>query len=138
MKITTIIGARPQFIKTAMISRILRARQWVREILEKNARLIVTDSGGIQKEAYFHEVPCVTLRDETEWVDLVEAGANILVGADKGKIIQGISRMMEKEIDSSSAVYGRCDAAEKVVEILDGWCNGHIFSIQGHLENEKR
>jgi UDP-GlcNAc3NAcA epimerase len=87
-------------------------------MLEKNARLIVTDSGGIQKEAFFHKVPCVTLRDETEWVELVEAGVNVLVGADKGKIMQGVGRMIEKEIDSSLEVYGRGDTAEKVVEIL--------------------
>lgn len=93
-------------------------------MLEKNARLIVTDSGGIQKEAFFHNVPCVTLRDETEWVELVEAGVNVLVGADKAKIMQGISRMMEKEIDSSSAVYGQGNASEKVVEMLASCCNG--------------
>jgi len=91
-------------------------------MLEKNARLIVTDSGGIQKEAFFHKVPCVTLRDETEWVELIEAGVNVLVGADKDRIIQGISRMMEKEIDNSSAIYGQGDAAEKMVEILAMWC----------------
>jgi UDP-GlcNAc3NAcA epimerase len=74
-----------------------------------------------QKEAFFHKVPCVTLRDETEWVELVEADVNILAGADKGRIMQGISMMIEKEIDSSSAVYGRGNAAEKVVEILAEW-----------------
>jgi len=121
MKIATIIGARPQFIKAAMVSRVLRDRQEVREILEKNAHLIVSDSGGIQKEAFFHKVPCVTLRDETEWVELVDAGVNVLVGADKEKIAQGIGEMIEKEIDGNSAVYGRDDGAEKVVEILTSW-----------------
>jgi len=91
-------------------------------MLEKNARLIVTDSGGIQKEAFFHQVACVTLRDETEWVELVEAGVNVLVGADKGRIIQGISMMLEKKIDGKSGVYGTGDAAEKIVEIIISWC----------------
>ena len=90
-------------------------------MLEKNARLIVTDSGGMQKEAFFHRVPCVTLRDETEWIELVDAGVNVLVGADKGKIMQGIGRMIEKEIDGNLAIYGRGDAVEKVVEILTSW-----------------
>jgi UDP-GlcNAc3NAcA epimerase len=55
-------------------------------MLEKHARLIATDSGEVQKEAYFHQVPCVTLREETEWVELVEVGVNRLVGADSDAI----------------------------------------------------
>ncbi|WP_416879640.1 non-hydrolyzing UDP-N-acetylglucosamine 2-epimerase, partial [Litorimonas sp.] len=50
--------------------------------LEANCRAVATDSGGVQKEAYFHGKPCVTLRDETEWIELIEVGANCVVGAD--------------------------------------------------------
>ncbi|MDP8236598.1 MAG: UDP-N-acetylglucosamine 2-epimerase (non-hydrolyzing), partial [Candidatus Erginobacter occultus] len=58
--------------------------------LESRARMILTDSGGVQKEAYLVGVPCVTLRDETEWVETVETGWNILTGADREKIVETV------------------------------------------------
>ena len=60
--------------------------------LQMSARVILTDSGGLQKEAYFHQVPCITLRDETEWVETVKSGWNQLTGADRDRILAAFSQ----------------------------------------------
>jgi len=83
-------------------------------ILEKNARVIITDSGGVQKEAYFHGVPCVTVREETEWVELVEAGANCLAGTSKVTICETFQKMKDKVIEAKR-LYGDGDSAAKIV-----------------------
>jgi UDP-N-acetylglucosamine 2-epimerase len=59
--------------------------------LTANARVVVTDSGGVQKEAYWHGVPCVTVRPNTEWVDTVEAGANVLVDDDPSALVAAVA-----------------------------------------------
>lgn len=87
-------------------------------ILEKNAKAILTDSGGIQKEAYFYKVPCITLRNETEWIETVESGGNRLVGADKDKIINAISHISSNNPISYPLYYGDGYASKKIISII--------------------
>lgn len=88
-------------------------------VLEENARKILTDSGGVQKEAYFLKIPCITLRDRTEWVETVEDGWNILVGADKKEIVRAIEEF-EPTGETYSYRFGKGDAHKKITEILSG------------------
>ncbi len=84
--------------------------------LEKSARMILTDSGGIQKEAYWLKVPCATLRDETEWLETVDSGWNILTGANSAKIIKTVSAF--KTPVKHPMLYGNGKAAEKCLKTL--------------------
>ena len=87
-------------------------------VLEAYARTIFTDSGGVQKEAYFAQTPCITLRDETEWVETVESGMNILTGADELKIIQGFQKMLRQSPKIRPQLFGDGTAGYKIVEKL--------------------
>ncbi len=88
-------------------------------VLEKNAKKILTDSGGVQKEAYFYQVPCITLRYETEWVETVADGWNCLVGADVEKIVTAINDFSPDGIQQGH--YGDGKASEKLVKVLDNF-----------------
>jgi UDP-N-acetylglucosamine 2-epimerase len=91
-------------------------------MLEKNARVILTDSGGVQKEAYWANVPCITLRDETEWTELVTAGYNRVVGSDTSAILDAVSKAENEAtnnlVSNRSKLYGDGHSAEKIVAIL--------------------
>lgn len=87
-------------------------------VLEENARLIATDSGGVQREAYFLGVPCLTLRDETEWVGTVEAGWNKLVGADEELILSAWRGFIPPA--HKPEIFGDGHAAEKIKSLLTG------------------
>ena len=84
--------------------------------LTASARLVLTDSGGLQKEAYWLGVPCVTLRNETEWVETVDTGWNILVGSNAEKIIEAVHTLAPPS--SRPALYGDGCAATKCVDLL--------------------
>ena len=84
--------------------------------LEKNARMIVTDSGGVQKEAYFFAKPCVILREQTEWVEVVEAGAAILTGSDAQKILEAATQLLSQTIQTDASIFGNGRAAEFICE----------------------
>ena len=85
-------------------------------ILTQNAKKVLTDSGGLQKEAYFSKVPCITLDEATGWPETVEDGWNTLVSSNKDKIIEAVKRFGSK--GNQRDVFGDGKAAERIVEIL--------------------
>jgi len=86
--------------------------------LLKTCSLVMTDSGGLQKEAFFFEKPCVTLRDETEWVELVENSFNKVIGADEEKIISGYQEMIQIRNNYDINLYGNGEASKKIITEL--------------------
>lgn len=81
------------------------------------AERVATDSGGVQKEAFFLDTACVTFREETEWVETIDAGWNVLVGADEHAIARELTRPVE--LPEKPELYGDGDAAERMVEIIE-------------------
>jgi len=85
-------------------------------MLEKNARVIMTDSGGMQKEAYFFGVPCFTLGPETEWVEKVEAGWNVLTGANRQEILKVVTTFQPPA--NRPPLYGDGNVAPRIVQTI--------------------
>lgn len=88
--------------------------------LERHARLVVTDSGGVQKEAFFFGRPVVVLRPETEWVELVEHGWAVLADADPRRIAEGCAHFLCTERPPAPPLYGDGRAAERICQVLLG------------------
>ena len=85
--------------------------------LEKNASLIITDSGGVQKEAYFFKKPCIILRPETEWVEVIESGVGILADANEDKILGSVKKLLNYEL-TYPPIFGDGKAAEFICSTI--------------------
>lgn len=86
--------------------------------LLKHCAMVITDSGGLQKEAFFFEKKCLTLREETEWVELVKGGYNLLVGSQYSRIIDGFNTISNRSINFTENLYGTGNAATIIVKCL--------------------
>lgn len=86
--------------------------------LLKHTHIVLTDSGGLQKEAFFFGKPCVTLRDETEWVELVDGGFNTIAGANSDRILAAFRKMSTWEVIENVALYGTGNASVSIVAAL--------------------
>lgn len=87
-------------------------------MLEENARAVLTDSGGVQKEAFFLGVPCITMRTETEWIETVAAGWNVVVGNDCERILAA-TRKTDWPMPKPTVVFGDGTAGERIVSVLE-------------------
>jgi UDP-N-acetylglucosamine 2-epimerase len=99
-------------------------------LLERHARVILTDSGGVQKEAFWFGVPCITLREETEWTETVGGGWNRLVGADTHKIVEAVHEALglqqSRSTGKGEGIYGDGRAGERIVAILRDRLSGNL------------
>ncbi len=104
-------------VREATMLRIIESVSYLDMlVLERHAACILTDSGGVQKEAYFHRVPCITMREETEWVETTATGWNRLVGTDTERIVNAVKNLTMPETCISE--YGDGHAADKIIAIL--------------------
>jgi UDP-N-acetylglucosamine 2-epimerase len=124
-----ILPLHPRTKKMMRVQRLIKEAKGIRLIdpvsyfdmlkLEKNAKAILTDSGGVQKEAYWFRVPCITLRDETEWMETIQGGWNVLVGTETEKIVEEVrKRVGRKHPSKGTGLFGDGKASGKIVQIL--------------------
>ena len=85
---------------------------------QKNAKFVITDSGGMQKEAYILGTPCITIRDETEWTETLKNGFNTIVGSDAKKFISALEKCLTIKLKPDKNLFGRGEASEKIASVL--------------------
>lgn len=89
--------------------------------LLKNSQLVITDSGGLQKEAFFFDKYCITMRDETEWVELVKNKVNYLVGANRDALIKAVNDVCKHKFPTGLTLYGEGAAGLEIVKVLSSY-----------------
>ena len=108
-----------ELIHSNKLIRIIPAVSFLDMIrLEAGASLLLTDSGGVQKEAWFMEKPVVVLREETEWIEIIEAGNGILTGPDQDKIVRAATKFLDAPPTDYPPIFGDGRAAHRILEIL--------------------
>jgi UDP-N-acetylglucosamine 2-epimerase len=127
--IPVLLPLHPRTKKMIRVQRLIKEAKGIQLIdpvsyldmltLEKHAKVILTDSGGVQKEAYWFRVPCITLRDETEWMETIRSGWNVLVGTEMDRILKEAKARNERSLPlNTTGIFGDGKASEKIIQIL--------------------
>ena len=124
-----VLPLHPRTKKMMRLQRLIREAKGIQLIdpvsyldmlkLERHAKVIFTDSGGVQKEAYWFRVPCITLREETEWMETIRSGWNVLVGTESDSIVKETKRQKGRRLPASkTGIFGDGKASEKIIQVL--------------------
>jgi UDP-N-acetylglucosamine 2-epimerase len=127
--IPVLLPLHPRTKKMIRVQRLIKEAKGIQLIdpvsyldmltLEKHAKVILTDSGGVQKEAYWFRVPCITLRDETEWMETIRSGWNVLVGTEMDRILKEARARNERSLPlNTTGIFGDGKASEKIIQGL--------------------
>jgi UDP-N-acetylglucosamine 2-epimerase len=126
---SVVLPLHPRTKKMMRVQRLIKEAKGIQLIdpvsyldmlkLENYAKAILTDSGGVQKEAYWFRVPCITLREETEWMETIRSGWNVLVGTESDRIVKEAKPKKGRRLPrSKTGIFGDGKASEKIIQVL--------------------